>query len=202
MKQNRILCNLTAPDPGSDQMHFYKAGWQMLSQVSLGRLVRDSQVWAGQCGRVVLRLYQTITIPIVDAYNGATWSETHGLSLAWCMSLKFVVWTFMYISWALHLYVQNVWSPQWTLVCIFYKFYAQTKHVWNPFRQSRSTKQICLQRFDLNRNGTIEVDELATVFQVLAPRLLVWVRRWVLEQQVVGSFGEQKGQSTVCSGRI
>lgn len=30
--QNRILWilrNLTAPDPGSDQMHFYKAGWQM-----------------------------------------------------------------------------------------------------------------------------------------------------------------------------
>jgi Ca2+-binding EF-hand superfamily protein len=26
------------------------------------------------------------------------------------------------------------------------------------------------RRFDLNGNGTIEVDELATVFQVLAPR--------------------------------
>lgn len=144
MKQNRILCNLTAPDPGSDQMHFYKAGWQMLSQVSLGRLVRDSQVWAGQCGRVVLRLYQTITIPIVDAYNGATWSETHGLSLAWCMSLKFVVWTFMYISWALHLYVQNVWSPQWTLVCIFISFmHRRSMFGTHSARADRQSRSVC-----------------------------------------------------------
>ena len=63
----------------------------MLSQVSLGRLVRGRPVNVDVLYCDCIEQFQSwsLAVSIVDAYNGATWSETHGVSFASCIYTSF-----------------------------------------------------------------------------------------------------------------